>query len=246
MVGERHSPATSLPGEARERTVAPRPRRDRAERVLSVRVVLFVLAFVGVLGGAAGFVGWYVRASWFVGVDRGHVAVFRGRPGGFLWFHPEVVSASQYTLAQVFPPNVPALESGMLEPSLTDAERIVAALGNEHHSLALPSVDTSSALGVAGTTTSLPPVTTTTAAKRRSPTTTTQAPTTTTTTSTTNAPAPGTGATPGAPTPVNAIPPPATTSTNATAPSSTATTPPTSTTTTAPTSTTAPPAPPAT
>ncbi len=210
-----------------------RRRRDPADRVLSVRVVLFVLAFVGVLGGAAGVVGWYVKASYFVGIHDGHVTVFRGRPGGFLWFAPEVVYESQLTVAQVFPPNIPPLRSGMLEPSLAVAQQIVTALGNVHHALALPSVDTSSALGLAGTTTTVAPTTTTTTApKHRS------------TTTTTGAPRGGS-----APTPVNALQPsggtttPTATTTTVAGTTSTATT---STATTSTTTTAAPQAPPAT
>ena len=211
-------------GNDRSRTAA-RPRRHPADRVLSLRVVLFVLALVGVLGGSAGVVGWYVKASYFVGLDHGHVAVFRGRPGGFLWFTPEVVDESTLTTSQVFPPNVAALRGGMLEPSLAVAEAIVTALGNEHHALALPSVDTSSALGLAGTTTTVVPTTTTT---------TTAAPVGHAHRASSTA---GAARGSSAPTPVNAIAPAPTTSTSTTAsPATTTTTVPAA--TTAPTSTT--------
>ena len=220
--GERDSHDHGAGAGAGGRARVERRRRDPADRVLSVRVVLFVLAFVGVLGGAAGVVGWYVKASYFVGIHGGHVTVFRGRPGGFLWFAPEVVYESQLAVAQVFPPNIPPLRNGMLEPSLAVAQQIVTALGNVHHALALPSVDTSSALGVAGTTTTVAPTTTTTTApKHRS------------TTTTTGAPRGGS-----APTPVNALQPSrGTTTTTATTTPTAATTSATTTTVAATTST---------
>lgn len=148
---------------ARRQRSAEQDRRRvrRADRVLSLRVVLFVVIFVGVLGGAAGVVGWYVKASYFVGIDEGHVTVFEGRPGGFLWFKPQILDKTSLVVSQVFPPNVAPLRSGMLERSYAQAETIVSNLTNEHHSLALPKADTSGALGIVGTTTTLPPTTTT-------------------------------------------------------------------------------------
>lgn len=161
--------AGSGPGRAtetrRQPAVSPggAPRRRGAERVLSFRVVLFVILFVGVLGGAAGVVGWYVKASYFVGIDHGDVAVYEGRPGGFLWFKPQVLDRTSLPVSRVFPPNVPPLRAGMLESSFAAAEAIVANLANERRSLALPGVATTGALGVVGTTTTtLPPTTTTT------------------------------------------------------------------------------------
>jgi protein phosphatase len=154
------------PRTARRGTPRPAAQTDRqadrhADRVLTVRVALFVVVFVGVLGGAAGFVGWYVRASYFVGVDSGHVAVFEGRPGGFLWFKPSLIDRTNIAVSDVFAPDAAAVRAGMLEPSFSAAEQVVTSLANVQHDLALPSVDTTNALGVVGTmTTTLAPVTT--------------------------------------------------------------------------------------
>jgi protein phosphatase len=138
------------------------------DRIVTFRVAVFVVVFVGVLGGAAGFVGWYVRASYFVGVDQGHVAVFQGRPGGFLWFKPTVLDRTAIPVSAVFAPDVAAVRAGMLQPSFAAAEAVVAGLANARRELALPSVSTSGALGVVGTTTTtLPPPTTTTAPPAR-------------------------------------------------------------------------------
>ncbi|MCU1493957.1 MAG: serine/threonine protein phosphatase [Acidimicrobiaceae bacterium] len=155
----------------RQPVVAPdRTPRRRADRVLSLRVIVFVVLFVGVLGGAAGAVGWYVKASYFVGIDHGYVAVFEGRPGGFLWFKPAVLDKTTLPVSKVFAPNIPPLRAGMLERSYAAAEAIVSNLTNEHHSLALPTVDTSGALGVVGTTTTtVPPTTTTTKPPTKAP-----------------------------------------------------------------------------
>ncbi len=65
---------------------APRKRRRFTWRVLA-----FVLAVGLVLGAAAGAIGWFARNTYFLGFNGDEVAVFRGRPGGLLWFDPEVV-----------------------------------------------------------------------------------------------------------------------------------------------------------
>ena len=38
-------------------------------------------AFVVLVGGAFGFVGWYAKASYFVGLNGDHVAIFRTYDG---------------------------------------------------------------------------------------------------------------------------------------------------------------------
>ena len=129
-------------------------RRRREDRVVTVWSALFVLAFVGVLGGAAGFVEWYVRATYFLSFSGDHVAIFEGRPGGFLWFKPHVVEVTTLTRAQVFSPYVPMLGQDMVETSLSRARQVASRLGDANAFLALPSTPpasaTSSATGTSG------------------------------------------------------------------------------------------------
>jgi hypothetical protein len=48
--------------------------------------MVWALPIVLVLGAAFAFVGWYARNTYYVGVNRGRVAVFQGVKGGlFLW-----------------------------------------------------------------------------------------------------------------------------------------------------------------
>jgi protein phosphatase len=122
--------------------------RIRHERIMTFRVAFFVLLLVAVLGGAAGFVGWFVRASYFVGVVDGHVAILEGRPGGFLWFHPTLVERTTLAESSVFAPTRTYLEAGMEQPSLAAARRVVAQLASRSAYLALPTGSTSRANGV--------------------------------------------------------------------------------------------------
>jgi serine/threonine protein phosphatase PrpC len=162
--------------------VAPqRERPSKRERLLTPRVVLFSLALVGILGGAVGVVGWFVEASYFVGLEKGHVVIYHGRPGGLLWFKPSVVEESRLTTAQLIPPELPPLEAGVEEPSLDAARAYVNALANNRSLLplyevttTLPSATVPSSQPLTGQTTTTLPATTTTP-----PTTTTTPPTTT-------------------------------------------------------------------
>jgi len=134
----RPTPAAEAVATPRRRAdVAPARRRGPGERMVTPWTVLFVLALVGVLGGAAGFVEWFVKASYFVGFEGNKVAIFQGRPGGFLWFKPIVVETTSLTRSSVYPPSLPFLKAGLLEPSLSAAVGAVSSLMNEKNALGL-------------------------------------------------------------------------------------------------------------
>ena len=94
-------------------------------RLITVRVVLFVIVLVGVVAAAYAAMRWYAMDEWYVSVDHGHLAVFQGRPGGFLWFHPQLVDETPVTTNEVLAYEVP---HDRAEPSLAVAERYVKDL----------------------------------------------------------------------------------------------------------------------
>jgi serine/threonine protein phosphatase PrpC len=108
------------PGGARRLVLVADPPRVR-DPILTARVVAFLLLLVAVLGGTAGVVIWFDRASFFVGLEQGRVAVFQGRPGGLLWFRPTLVETTALTLADVPPTAVAALRAGVEEASFSAA-----------------------------------------------------------------------------------------------------------------------------
>ena len=151
-----------------------RRRRERGDRIFTIRVAVFVLLFVAVLGGASGVVVWFNNASFFVGLDRGYVAIFQGRPGGTLWFKPAVVERTTLKPSDLLASNAVYLRQGMEESSYQAARNLVRNLSLERSRLAaITSV----------TTTTVAPVTTTTSPSYPSSTvvTTTSVPATTTT-----------------------------------------------------------------
>jgi protein phosphatase len=115
-------------------------------------VVLFVIVLAALLGGIAGITVWFDRATYFVGIDRGNVAIFEGRPGGMLWFNPTLVTRTSTPVSSVLEANLSLLRAGILESSFQDAATTADNLAKERSLLGLPS-----------TTTTTAPVTTTTA-----------------------------------------------------------------------------------
>ncbi len=68
------------------------------------RVLMFVVPIVVIVGVAIGTIGWYAKNSYFLAFDHHRVVISRGRPGGLLFWDPEVVDRTgleQYRLSDV-------------------------------------------------------------------------------------------------------------------------------------------------
>ena len=124
------------------------------------RVVLFTIVLVGLLGGIAGFTYWFDRATYFVGIDHGNVAIFEGRPNGMLWFHPSLLTRTSTPVSKVVDANLPLLQSGILESSYDDAVTTATNLANEKSLLGI---------GVPHPTTTTTTTTVATTVRRRPP-----------------------------------------------------------------------------
>lgn len=98
------------------------------ERRITLRVVAFVVILVVVFGGAAGAVGVYARGSYFVGLDEGRVAIFKGRPGGLLWFSPTVEELTPMTEASIPPARAASVAEGHQVATLAEARAYVRSL----------------------------------------------------------------------------------------------------------------------
>jgi protein phosphatase len=147
------APPAPSPGPAERRPVlAPQAPEAKARR-LTWRVGIFVFAFLAVLGVAVWAVAWYARSAYFVGLDNEQVAIFRGRPGGLLWFDPTLVEhKAQPAGAELLPAQRTELEAGHEVASKKEADRYVNNLRQEVEARrALPP-----------TTTTVPATTTTT------------------------------------------------------------------------------------
>ena len=98
---------------------------------LTVRVLAFLVVLVLLVGAALGATAWYARASYFVGLDENQVVVFKGRPGGLLWFQPTLVERTGMTATDVLPSRLDDLRAGRLQPSLPAALRYAGNLREE-------------------------------------------------------------------------------------------------------------------
>jgi protein phosphatase len=119
-VSETAMPAPAAPGRAAV------PRAPRAP-IFTLRTIVFLLLLVAVLGGAAFAVGLYARASYFVGLGPGQrVTVYKGRPGGVLWFKPTVDHVTTYVLSDLQAPAQEEVKANKQESSRAAADAYVA------------------------------------------------------------------------------------------------------------------------
>jgi protein phosphatase len=112
------------------RPAAPQPAAARPRR-FTWRVVVFVVAVVVVIAAALAAVGWYARHTYFVGLDHGQVAIFKGRPGGLLWFNPTLDRRTSMTQGDVPAARLPDVKAGHEESTRAEAQRYVNALRQE-------------------------------------------------------------------------------------------------------------------
>jgi PPM family protein phosphatase len=95
------------------------------------RVFVFLLALVLLVVVVVGALGWYARNTYFVTIEDEQVVIFKGRPGGFLWFDPTVEQETGIDAADVPEAVLPDLEDGVDQGTLGDAENYVANLEDQ-------------------------------------------------------------------------------------------------------------------
>jgi protein phosphatase len=149
-----HPVETVLPPEEEERARPPgaagvQPVGVSRPRRITWRSVLFVVLVLAVLGGAVGAVAWYGRNTFYVGADGDRVAIYRGRPGGVLWFDPTVEEPTGLKLTEVPAARRQDVQNGKQESTLDAARRYVRNL--------TPTTTTTTTTTSTTTTTTAPP-----------------------------------------------------------------------------------------
>jgi serine/threonine protein phosphatase PrpC len=151
-------PAAEPPPPSRPQLAPPLP--PVPHRRFTWRVAVFVFAIVAVVGTALYAMAWYARGAYYVGLDSEQVAIFRGRPGGMLWFDPTLVERKQQPAgAELLPAQRVELEAGHEVSSKAAADRYVNNLRQEVE--ARRATTTTTTLVPPTTTTSVPPTTST-------------------------------------------------------------------------------------
>lgn len=171
------SASRSAPEEGYGEEPSPRERRRQRRlggipRWITVRVVVFAVLILVVVGVAYGFARWYATDNWYVTIEGNHLVIYQGRPGGLLWFDAKLVERTPVTSTSVPSFQIHTLLADKDEPSLAAARRYVHNLHQEYLSLTAPSAPPTTA---PPTTTASSPATTT-----APPTTTAPSPSTTT------------------------------------------------------------------
>jgi protein phosphatase len=107
----------------------PRRKRRRRGRARAIaRVLLWVLPVLAVLALAVGAVGWYARRTYFVGVDKSRVTVFKGRPGGVLGWDPTVEKHSAIETRELTPSELDDVKAKKTFSSRSGADDYVRRL----------------------------------------------------------------------------------------------------------------------
>lgn len=165
------------------------------DRVVTPRVAVYVLLVLAVFGGVLGTVIWFNQSSFYVGLDGSRVAIYQGRPGGMLWFRPQLVEVSRLKTHDLFPATRSQLRSGVTESSYPAARRLVSFLAREHRLLALgtttstlPTTTAPPSTAYSPSTTAPPPSSSPSSTSPSNATTTTVAPTTSTSPPTSTSP----------------------------------------------------------
>jgi protein phosphatase len=82
-----------------------------------------------VIGVGIGVVAWYARNTYYVGSDLGNVAIFRGRPGGVLFWNPTLEQRTNVLVRDLPPQQRQQLKAGHGQfSSLGDARAYVSRL----------------------------------------------------------------------------------------------------------------------
>jgi hypothetical protein len=155
------APPAPEPPSARRPTLAP-PSPPAPRRRFTWRVAVFLIAVLAVLGSAVYAVAWYARGAYYVGLDSEQVAIFRGRPGGMLWFDPTLVERKQQPAgADLLPAQRTELEAGHEVSSKAAADRYVNNLRQEVEARRAATTTTTTTAPPTTTSTATPATTTT-------------------------------------------------------------------------------------
>lgn len=112
-------------------------RKQYRDRIVTVRVFLFLVLLVGLIGGIVAVVIWFQQSSFFVGLDGDRVSIFQGRPGGLLWFKPSLLETSSITTHQLLPNSAAEVRQGIEESSYGAAKQELGDLAKLSYELGL-------------------------------------------------------------------------------------------------------------
>jgi hypothetical protein len=96
------------------------------------RVAGFMILLVAIVLGTLAALGVYARSTYYVGFAGDQVAIYKGRPNGYLWFKPTLRERKPLTRAEVPAIYLADLEKGHEVDSKAAADRYVTNLRDKH------------------------------------------------------------------------------------------------------------------
>ncbi len=99
-----------------------------SKRRFPLRSFLVLLGVLILLGSATAGTAWYARNGYFADELDGAVAIFRGRPGGVLWFKPTEEELTEIRVEDLDGASQTRLEQRPVWSTLSDARDFVANL----------------------------------------------------------------------------------------------------------------------
>ena len=129
-----HEESDPTAPDAHEDWTRTAPTADEVEeprRPITGRVIVFLLVLLLILGGALATVAYTARGTYYVGLDDERVTIFKGKPGGLLWFRPTVEEPTSLTADDVRASRLADLREGKEQPTLSAARAYVKNLRDE-------------------------------------------------------------------------------------------------------------------
>ncbi len=143
------SPTTGGPSPtAAARTAATPPAKPKRRRVTG-KAIAFTTLVAAVFVAALVGIGAFGRSGYYVGFNGNTVAVYQGRPGGVLWFHPTVESVSTLSRSAITADYQARIGRNPTFSSKEAADRYVEALGTNDAALVTATTTTSTPTTIA-------------------------------------------------------------------------------------------------
>ncbi|MDG2114614.1 MAG: Stp1/IreP family PP2C-type Ser/Thr phosphatase [Actinomycetota bacterium] len=105
---------------------------------VTTRGLLIPLISIAVIVAVLGAVGWYARTGYHVGTLGDEIAVFKGRPGGLLWFDPTLEDRPGILLIELSDDDRALVASGHSTESLDGAQAFIDDLATRTTLLETP------------------------------------------------------------------------------------------------------------
>jgi protein phosphatase len=132
-----------------------RPTSHRAKRQsswLNWRVGVGSIFALAIVAGFFLVLHWYAYSTYYLAPDHGVIGVYQGQPSGVLWFKPRLVTATNFSYAQLRTADQTSLNATISEPSLDSALTYAASLHSQWQASQIGAATTTTTIATTATT----------------------------------------------------------------------------------------------